>query len=91
MGKKKSSYKYSRSRKPWTIKKIRLRIQDAMRAIEPVFLGTAGEDYDPDEMERMMKAAHAYSQLGSKLRKLTELDEIIERVESLEEQINPKT
>ena len=64
-----------------------MRIQDAMRAIEPVFLGKAGEDYDPEEMDRMMKAAHAYSQLGSKLRKLIETEELEERLAKLEERL----
>lgn len=80
------TYKQKRSRKPWDLKTIRLRMQDAMKAIEPVFLGEEGTDYEEAEMQRICKAAHAYSQIGSKLRKFIETDEILERIEALEAQ-----
>ncbi|MCW9708091.1 hypothetical protein [Fodinibius salsisoli] len=83
-----SSYKRNRSRKSWDIQKLKLRIQDALKAIEPVFLGEEGKDYDRDDMQLKCKAAHAYSQLASKHRKLLELEEIEERLSKLEEQHN---
>ena len=83
-----SSYKRNRSRKSWSIKKLKLRIQDALNAIEPVFLGEEGEDYDKEDIKLKCKAAHAYSQLASKHRKLTELEDLEERISALEAQNN---
>lgn len=78
-----SSWKRNRSRKSWDIKTLRLRIQDALQSIEPVFLGEAGKDYDKEDMQMKLKAAHAYSQLAGKAQKLAELEE---RISKLEEQ-----
>ena len=80
-----SSYKRNRMRKTWSTRTLRLRTQDALRAIEPVFLGEPGEDYKEDTMKMRVSAAHAYSQLISKYQKLIETDEILERIEALEQ------
>lgn len=85
-----SSYKRKRSRKKWNIDTLQKRIQDALSAIEPVFLGEEGKDYDRDDIQLKCKAAHAYSQLASKARKLIELEEIEERLQKLEEIHNQK-
>ncbi|WP_395277302.1 hypothetical protein [Halalkalibaculum sp. DA384] len=85
-----SSWKRNRSRKSWDIKTLKLRIQDALKSIEPVFLGEAGKDYDKEEMQMKLKAAHAYSQLAGKHRKLTEIEDLEERITALEEQNNLK-
>lgn len=79
------SWKYRRSRKAWDIETLRLRIQDALQSIEPVFLGEEGTDYDKEDMQMKLKAAHAYSQLAGKAQKLAEIDELENRIEKLEE------
>jgi len=81
------TYKQKRSRKPISIKTLRLRMQDALESLEPIFLGQAGVDYDKEDMQLKLKAAHAYSQLGSKLRKLIETSENRTRIEALEDQL----
>jgi len=79
------TFKQKRSRKSWDIPTLKLRVQDAIKSIEPVFLGVEGVDYDKEDMELKLKAAHAYSQLIGKAEKLAESEEIIERIQALEE------
>lgn len=80
------SWKYKRSRKSWDMETLRLRIQDALESIEPVFLGEEGKDYDKEDMQMKLKAAHAYSQLAGKAQKLAEIDELEQRISKLEQQ-----
>lgn len=69
-----------------SVEEIRLRIQDALTSIEPVFIGEAGKDYEEDKMKMKLKAAHAYSQLAGKLQKIIEIDELEQRISRLERQ-----
>lgn len=85
-----SSYKRNRSRKPISVKELRLRMQDALEAIEPVFLGEAGKHYDKEDIQLKLKAAHAYSQLASKLRKLIETEENRARIDALEDALEQR-
>lgn len=85
MSKYTSSYKRKRSRKSWDMETLRLRIQDALESIEPVFLGEAGKDFNKEDMELKLKAAHAYSQLAGKAQKIAEIDDLERRISALEQ------
>lgn len=85
-----SSYKRKRSRKPIDIETLKLRMLDALKAIEPVFLGQKGEDYNEDDMKLKLKACHAYSQLASKYRKLVETESNRARIDALEDAIEQR-
>ena len=82
------SYKQRRSRKPLTIGQLRLRLQDAINSIEPVFLD--GE-YDEDSIRLKIQAANAVSGLVRTATKIAEVDEIEERITALEELLNIKS
>lgn len=84
-----SSYKYSRSRKPWDIDKLQCRMQDVLRTLEPAFLGEEGKDYEKEDIQFKAKIAHAYSQIGSKIKgtiKVRKMEEMEKRIEELEQQ-----
>lgn len=79
------SWKYGRSRKPWDIDTLQLKLQDAMASMEVVFLGEEGEDYDKEEIQFLAKTSHAYSQLGGKIRQAIKAKKIEEMEEEIEE------
>lgn len=79
------TFKQKRCRKTWDPKTLRLRIQDAMEALEPVFIGKEGKDYDIEKLQLQIKTAHAYSQLINTARKVIETDELEKRIKKLEE------
>lgn len=85
------SFKQRRSRKPWDLDTLQCRMQDALESIEPAFKGVEGKDYDKEDIEFKAKIAHAYSQLGSKVRQsinVRKLDEIQAELDELKLKIN---
>lgn len=86
-----ASFKRKRSRKPWDIETLQLRMQDCLSALEPAILGEEGEDYDKEDIQFKAKIAHAYSQVGAKVRqaiKVKKLEELEEEIEELKKHID---
>ena len=81
------TYKQHRKRKPLSIKKLKLRICDALDSIEPIFLEDP-EQVDVEIIRERTKAAHAVASLAGRYRRLTETEELIERIEKLEQRNN---
>lgn len=84
------SFKQKRSRKPWDLDTLQCRMQDAMEALEPVFKGEEGKDFNKDSVQYKAKIAHAYSQLGSKVKqtiKVRKIEEVEAELEHLKKQI----
>jgi len=78
------SYKYSRSRKPISLKDAKLRLTDCIKELEVVILDG---DYDPKEIHTKIQATYAMSNALSRYAKLVELTTLEERISNLEENL----
>jgi hypothetical protein len=81
------TYKQKRSRKPVPVKTLKLRLQDAFNSIEKVFHEDISED-DERLYNLRFKACHALSALAGRYAKITETEELEERIEQIEKKIN---
>lgn len=72
------SYKYNRSRKPFSINDLLLKMTDAVKEMEKIIL------HDRYTENQKIQAVNALSGLIGKYRNLVETSEIIERIEALE-------
>jgi|GEM_PF-1925061 len=76
------SYKYKRSRKALTLDECKLRLTDAVKAVEEILLK------DGSSNNEIIQAVHALSGAINRYAKLIETTEIVERLEKLEQQVN---
>lgn len=74
------SYKYNRSRKELTLDQAKLRMTDAIKAVEKIILTSGNE-------QKQIQAVHALSNLIGQYCKLIEKVELLHRIEKLEEQM----
>ncbi len=72
------SYKYKRSRKALTLDECKLRLTDAVKAVEEILLK------DGSSNNEIIQAVHALSGAISRYAKLVETTELVERIEELE-------
>ncbi|MTI88040.1 MAG: hypothetical protein FH748_08740 [Balneolaceae bacterium] len=79
------TYKQRRSRKALNLKDAELRLTDCIKQIERVILD---DDIDRDKMQLKIQATYAMSNAIGRLSNLIEQNEIIERIEALEEHQN---
>lgn len=78
------SYKHSRSRKPYTVNDLLLKLTDAVKELEKVIL--KGEH----TANQKIQAINALSGLVGKYKTLIETSELLDRIEALEENANLK-
>lgn len=81
-----TSYKRHRSRKPLDLKTCKLRMVDAIKALEKIIM-TAEDDY------KIIQATNALSGIISRYSKLIEVADLEERLKALEKRMdieNPK-
>jgi len=72
------SYKYKRSRKALTLGECKLRLTDAVKAVEEILLK------DGSSNNEIIQAVHALSGAINRYAKLVETTELVERIEELE-------
>lgn len=78
------SYKYKRSRKALTLDDCKLRLTDAVKAVEVILLK------DGSSNNEIIQAVHALSGAISRYSKLIETTELVERIEELENKMLEK-
>ena len=76
------SYKYKRSRKPLTLDDCKLRLTDAVKAVEKIVLQEGKTNNE------IVQAVHALSGAINRYAKLVETTDLLERIQRLEEQYN---